>query len=277
MNVTSLNNKGELNNMDIKGNEQFEELVIDNKDLQPGDQVFGTDGKWHDVEILPIHVPETMFEIEFSNGIIKCSGDHQWTLFDHVGTALIISTDTMYDERKDFVKYKFNFGKANGPVMVDIRSVKPMEVRCVSLKDSDDMLFEVFTDKDEPIFTHNCQQRLICGQLGSIASRMALDDNQATTIDGTHKGAGMTKSQGIVSNIQFYFEQQSWLIEWFKNRGLTKTGYEPHEDPNAAVDPSTINLGEDEDITIEKQTTTMDFNKIHKEVDNSKNQKFEEV
>lgn len=127
------------------------------------------------------------------------------------------------------------------------------------------------------VLTHNCMQRLVCGQLGSIASRMALDNMQATTIDGKHKGAGMTKSQGIINNVQYYFTEQTWIEDWYAKRGLTEKGFEPGEDPNEEIDPSTINLGDDEEITIDKKVTRMEFNKEIREIDNTKSQKFEEV
>lgn len=138
-------------------------------------------------------------------------------------------------------------------------------------------LFDLLTLQSRKIITHNCQERLVCGQLGSIASRMALGDNQATTIDGTHKGAGMVSSQGIVSNIQYYFEEQKWITDWYRKRGLTDYGYEVGEDPNEEIDPSSIDLGEDEDIEITENKTNIDFNGIHKEVDHTKAQKFEEI
>lgn len=147
----------------------------------------------------------------------------------------------------------------------------------IILTKNKDELFNILMIEERKLFTHNCQQRVVCGQLGSIASRMALDDNQATTIDGTHKGSGMTKAQGIVSNIQFYFEDMPWIENWFGMRGLNARGYEPGEDPDETVDPSTINLGEDEDISIDENRTQIDFNGIHKEIDNTKAQKFEEV
>ena len=127
------------------------------------------------------------------------------------------------------------------------------------------------------IFTHNCQERLVCGQLGSIASRMALDDQQATTIDGTHKGAGIVRAQGIISHVQYYFEEQSWIKDWYKKRGLTEFGYELNEDPNFEIDSESIDLGEDEDITIDENKTIIEFNNIHKEIDHSADQKFEEI
>ena len=127
------------------------------------------------------------------------------------------------------------------------------------------------------IFTHNCGQRLVCGRLGSIASRMALDDNQATTIDGTRKGAGIIKSQGEVAHIQYYFAIQKWIEEWFMARGLTKKGYMKGENPDDMENPDDINFGDDEDLKISRTKTNIDFNKVHREVDHTQDQKFEEI
>lgn len=131
--------------------------------------------------------------------------------------------------------------------------------------------------EENSVLTHNCMQRLVCGQLGAIASRMALDNMQATTIDGKHKGAGMTKSQGVINNVQYYFTEQTWIESWYAKRGLTDKGFEPGEDPNEQIDPSTINLGDDEEIMIDKKVTRIEFNKEVREIDNTKSQKFEEV
>lgn len=130
---------------------------------------------------------------------------------------------------------------------------------------------------NSPVLTHNCMQRLVCGQLGSVSSRMALDNMQATTIDGRHKGAGMVKAQGIISHIQYYFEETNWITDWFTSRGMTNKGYDVNEDPNATVDPSTIDLGEDEDISISEKKTIIEFDSIKKEIDNTKDQHFDEV
>lgn len=262
----------------------FEEIIIDMGSLQDGDQVMGIDGNWHDIEILPIHKPERMFKINFIDedninlGFIKCSGDHLWTIYDNFNQPITIESKTIFDEK--LYQYSYKVGKIDGPLIGSIEEIESEYSRCISIKGmqgSDSMLFEVITDKGEKIFTHNCMQRLICGQLGSVASRMALDDNQATTIDGTHKGAGMVKAQGIVSNIQYYFEQQKWIEDWFTKRGLTNKGWELHEDPNASIDANSIDLGDDEEINIITNKTVIEFNDIHKEVDNTKAQKFEEV
>lgn len=181
-------------------------------------------------------------------------------------------------EKLDYANNIF-FGRENGLILDCIEEIKPKEVRCIRLNrnQNPDMLFEIITSEGYPVLTHNCQQRLVCGQLGSVASRMALDDNQATTIDGTHKGAGMTKAQGIVNNIQYYFEEQKWIETWFKKRGLTEKGWEPGEDPDEEIDPSTIDLGEDEDLSIDIDRKEMEFAGIKKTIDNTKEQKFEEI
>lgn len=129
----------------------------------------------------------------------------------------------------------------------------------------------------QSVFTHNCGQRLVCGRLGSVASRMALDDNQATTIDGTRKGAGIVKSQGEVTHIQYYFATQKWIEDWFVERGLTKQGYPPDMESNPDFDPAKIDFGEDEDIKISRKKTDIDFHKIHREVDHTQDQRFEEL
>lgn len=129
----------------------------------------------------------------------------------------------------------------------------------------------------DTIFTHNCGARLVCGRLGSVASRMALDDNQATTIDGTRKGAGIVKSQGEVTHVQYYFEEQKWIKKWFTDRGLTENGYMPGEDPSQQVDPSELNFGEDEDFSISRDKTKIDFAGVYREVDHTQDQKFKEV
>lgn len=55
------------------------------KDLQVGDQVFGPDGKPRNiVAVSPEGVAD--LEVVFSNGeVIKCNGDHLWTVFDRYG------------------------------------------------------------------------------------------------------------------------------------------------------------------------------------------------
>lgn len=274
-----------------------QELIINFKEIKVGDKVKGSDGKWYNVlEVLPIHIPNRMFEICTSAGNIKCSDTHLWNLYRCLGDNKTfigtVETSVIFD---NFLILKDTIiGKIDSNVLLkDIKEITPEPSRCIVV-DSPDHQFEILTDninlteidlkdidnkklENISVLTHNCGMRMVCGQLGSIASRMALDNQDATTIDGAHKGAGMIKSQGQVSNIQYYFEQQKWIEDWFTKRGLTKKGWEPSEDPNASIDPSTIDLGEDEDIEIAESKTEIDFNGIHREIDNTKDQKFEEI
>ena len=127
------------------------------------------------------------------------------------------------------------------------------------------------------VLTHNCAERLVCGKLDAVASRMSTGSSIATTIDGSHKGAGLVRAQGEVTFLQYYFDNQSRILDWYRKRGLTDKGYNPGEDPNAKIDPSTIDLGEDEDITLENNTTEIKFKENVVTVDNTQSQKFEEI
>lgn len=103
---------------------------------------------------------------------------------------------------------------------------------------------------------------------------MALGSTLGTTVDGTHKGAGITKMQGQISRVQYYFEQQKWISEtYFKQRGLNELGYIGE---NIQVSDD-IELEGDIDLDNMNSTTVIDFSGEHTEIDNRKDQKFEEV
>ena len=53
---------------------------------------------------------------------------------------------------------------------------------------------------------------IVCGPLEQTASMMSMGSTLATTIDGTHKGAGITKMQGQISRVQYYFEQHQIIL-----------------------------------------------------------------
>ncbi len=274
--------------MEVKEHSIYEEVTTTMADLQPGDKVLCADGRWHEVEALPVHVPDKMFAITFiKNGVeakVKCSGTHLWTLYNTVGQSVTLETTAIYEQLQWLET--FTVGEnLSGIYIKDVKRIKPEPVRCLHIKglvnegSPDDLLFEVVAEgkngKSFTVLTHNCMERLICGQLGSVASRMALDDNQATTIDGKHKGAGMIKAQGIVSNVQYYFEQQKWLNKWFTDRGMTESGWDPKE--VGSESPESIDLGEDEDLSIDENQTVIEFNGTERIVDNNKDQRFEEI
>ncbi len=127
---------------------------------------------------------------------------------------------------------------------------------------------------EDMIFTHNCAARMVCGRLEQTASMMALGSTLGTTVDGTHKGAGITKMQGQISRVQYYFEQQKWLPEtYFKQRGLDELGYSA----NTSQVSDDVELEGDIDLDNMNSTTVIDFAGEHAEIDTRKEQKFEEV
>lgn len=133
----------------------------------------------------------------------------------------------------------------------------------------------MFKKLKNTIFTHNCAARIVCGRLDQTPSMMALGSTLGTTIDGSHKGAGITKMQGEISRVQYYFEQQKWINEtYFKQRGLDELGYTANSVTDIADD---IELEGDIDLDITNSKTVIDFDDEHAEIDNRKDQKFSEV
>ena len=115
---------------------------------------------------------------------------------------------------------------------------------------------------------------MVCGRLEQTASMMALGSTLGTTVDGSHKGAGITKMQGQISRVQYYFEKQSWITDvYFKQRGLDNLGYTP--DSIEVADE--VELSGDIDLDDSKSKTVIDFDGEHAEIDHRKDQKFEEV
>ena len=126
------------------------------------------------------------------------------------------------------------------------------------------------------VFTHNCAARLACGRLESTPSMMALGSTLGTTIDGSHKGAGITKMQGQISRVQYYFEQQSWINDtYFKQRGLNKLGYLDGQEDAELSDDIVLQGSIDLDNTNSK--TVIEIDDQRAEIDNRKDQNFTEI
>ena len=124
------------------------------------------------------------------------------------------------------------------------------------------------------IFSHNCGARVVCGRLEPVPSMMALGSTLGTTIDGAHKGAGITKMQGEISRVQYYFEQQSWINNtYFKQRGLDDFGYSD----NTSVLADEIELSGNIELDNSNSKTVIDFDDQHAEIETRKDQRFEEV
>lgn len=104
---------------------------------------------------------------------------------------------------------------------------------------------------------------------------MALGSTLGTTIDGSHKGAGITKMQGEICRVQYYFEQQAWIYNtYFKQRGLDKLGYLNGQEDDIADD---IELEGTIELDDSHSTTVIEFDDQKAEIDNRKDQKFSEV
>ena len=245
-------------------------------ELNENDKTFGTDGQFHPIKT-PFKV-ETMqgYVLETSDGNVVCSGDHLWNICKD-SLLSVMTTKNLFDLFNYGINYfkDRNVGTPTGPLLLGVRKIGLIEAVCITTE-AKDAQFEILTDKRKPIFTHNCRQRMVCGRLDSVASRMALGNQQATTIDSNHKGAGMTSSDGTINTVQYYFENQKWIEDWFTERGLTEKGWEIGQDPNVLDEE--VDLGDDdEDISIEQKTTVIDFAGEHAEVDKTKEQKFEEI
>ena len=129
-------------------------------------------------------------------------------------------------------------------------------------------------DYSNIVFTHNCACRIVAGRLEQTASMMSLGSTLGTTVDGTHKGAGITKMQGQISRVQYYFEQQSWINDvYFKQRGLSNLGY--NKDNLAEIEE--IELSGELDLDNTSSKTVFEFDEHRAEIDNRKDQRFEEV
>lgn len=107
---------------------------------------------------------------------------------------------------------------------------------------------------------------------------MSMGSTLATTIDGTHKGAGMTKMQGQISRVQYYYENQKWISDiYFKQRGLDELGYTPGMRDSDADDSEDVVLEGEIELDNNNSKTVIDFSGEHAEIDTRQNQRFEEV
>ena len=105
---------------------------------------------------------------------------------------------------------------------------------------------------------------------------MALGSTLGTTVDGSHRGAGITKMQGQISRVQYYFENQSWINNvYFKQRGLNSLGY--LDDENNTLTADEIELEGEIELDDTNSTTIIEFDDERAEIDSRKDQKFEEV
>lgn len=246
---------------------EYEEIEISIDNIQDDDLVYGTDNKWHRIKVLEIQNKD-LYKVRTEFGEIICSYDHQWTLFGN--NEGIYSVIELFNDIDRFIGS--NIGVENGPKLINIEYVGIGDCKCLMV-DSDDHQFEVISSTGERIFTHNCQGRVVCGRVDTTASLMALGNTLGTAIDGSIKGRGIVSANGVMSNCQIYFDNPEWIDKWFLDRGLDPLGYPPE-----GLEEQEILLGDDEEeIIIDSNLMEMDFEGIHKEVNNAKKQEFNNV
>lgn len=223
----------------------------------------------------------------------KCfaTDDHLWpTEYGLKTTAEIYN---QYDGQAKIPKYgyKIKVKKPKNPIM--------REFYCFSLQDKDkmfaiqleqniiekiyDTIYKI-THKDKKLlFVHNCQGRLACGRLGSIASMMFSGNTVATTINGAVPGEGMLCMNGVIYNVHYYFTEVDFLFDWYKKCGFSKKGYTTH---GVYAEDKEMNKEEEkvEDVTQEELDDIFEFNPelvefkidddLKKEINRSRSQEY---
>ena len=111
------------------------------KDIKIGDQILGTDGKWHKViEKTAVKLSYNMYKITFSNGTIKCSNTHLWNIYID-NKMYTIDAKGLYQEFK-FYKNR-HIGTIDGPILLNIEKIDSELVQCITT-DADDYQFAIF-------------------------------------------------------------------------------------------------------------------------------------
>lgn len=114
------------------------------KDIKIGDKIKGTDGKWH--RVIAKTEPKlcyNVYEIEFSNGKVRCSNTHLWNVYIE---------NKMYSIDAEGINQEFDWykgrhvGTIDGPTIVSIKKIDPIVVQCITT-DAKDNQFMIYTEE----------------------------------------------------------------------------------------------------------------------------------
>ena len=275
----------------------YEEVETTVGEIEDGDLVFDSDGKPQRQWTLPTKIPNRLFRIWFTDGFsrqyVDCDEEHQWTLVNHNnGSKVELQTDVIYGALNTLKDYRV--GNKDGVRIESIEEIptvdengNSIEVRCIQLDKSDDHLYQILTNPEEGteqepwnVITHNCTMRAAAGRLGAVPSRMLFDNQKATTIS-SNPGSALLRANSIYFPTQVYFEKDiSWLRNWFLERGLSENGFDILAgEVDKSIRPEDIDLGDDDDIelSLEVNKKEIDFEGVHAEIDETRDQKFREV
>ena len=115
---------------------------------------------------------------------------------------------------------------------------------------------------------------VICCTQKPLAQVIPLGNMLATTIDNTHPGAGIVQAVGQPEFCRYYFSKFEDLYKYYEDRGLDKMGYEPgHTEQELALE----NLEGEEDLTINNESFSFEFENEKTDIDKRQEQKWEEV
>ena len=123
-------------------------MKVQIKDVKIGDKIYGTDGKWHKVlGKTEIEMPCVMYEITFSNGVVRCSDTHLWNVYVNGKRYL---TDAMGLEDKDKIGLDkmylgCHIGTKDGPTLVSLKRIPQEPVQCL-VTDAPDNQFLIYTE-----------------------------------------------------------------------------------------------------------------------------------
>lgn len=220
-------------------------------DVKIGDMVIGPNGPVKVKNVIEQYTPNRMFTLYFDIGKVSCSDNHLWLIFDRSNNKILLNTLDIFSLRKKVLN-TLCFGEINGPKLKKIKEVPPSKVCCIEVE-SDDHLFAIDLPKGK-VYTHNCQFRAACGRLGNIASMMIFGNTMATTIDGSHPGAGMISANGSISSIQYYFENIEWIQKFYKTCGYDQKGHRKPITKNTNLKSTSKNNEADKDIHYSNQS-----------------------
>ena len=250
------------------------------RDITLNDKVFGTDNKFHNIlDITPTHTPKTVYRITFTNGDVTCSDVHQWTVQNKDNTyEYVTETEDLFINQNWYIENDIRFGRYEDNIrLVRVSKVPAVDCACITTNSSDSQ-FLIYTDRRNPIYTHNCGFRGFCGRANETgASMVALDNNLATTIDSTYPGMGIVQSGGKNEFIRYYFSKFEDLEDYYKKRGLDELGYSPLDADYTGADAVVEDLEGEIEINVSRDKTEFEFEEDRVEIDNRDDQKWGEV
>lgn len=121
-------------------------LIKTISEINIGDRVKGTDGRWHKViDKTKVRLSYKMYKITFNNGFVKCSDTHQWNVFVK-DKEYTIDSMGIYQE---FEFYKgCHVGTIDGPTIENIEKIPEELVQCITT-DAPDHQFAIYVTPNE--------------------------------------------------------------------------------------------------------------------------------